>query len=412
MMSVINGLVLSPLTELKSDTFIEGYSSLSEKEKDRLIDIVLINKISAFFLSYINKNKLAYLFKNRDLRNLELQKKRFQIQALETIKEIKNINKLCVDNKIQPIFLKGAALIGKYDEIGLRSSVDIDIIFSKKDLLSGYECFIKNGFKQYRQKPLKKNELISYMESKHHLPPLYSISKIMIEFHHRVTKKNDFKICTISENILKHNTSLDFFGDRINVPQNTELIIHQLVHFSINSRFKNLLRVFFDIKQIEKKNRIDWEKIYMNNKDIKIRKALSLSLEIINRHYKIGQINSLRKNYKEFFPEKSVIDQAYEKTFSINSTAVKEEILVRLAKEKKLTNFYKTIKERLFLDNEALIQVYKIKNKKNLFYFRVKSFFQRVIRHAPKIIGLYFGHGAIQDEYKKLDKIYAWIDKK
>ena len=328
-------ILFSPLNNVNRESFISNYSSLKSREIKYLHDKILSDKLSPIFLEYFKEKKLLNIIDKKELNQIINQSKRFQLQNLKIVKEIIFLSKLFKKENLNPIFLKGSALINEYNELSFRPMVDIDILFNKDEIFDAYKILKKNNFKELAYKSLSNKDLLIFSKNVHHLPELIGDSNISIELHHRLTKMNDFKKCPITESIFTNIRKINFFGDSINIPSIEEVIIHQLVHFSLNANYNNQLRTFYDLKQIEENYKIDWFKIISKNNNLKIKQAISSSLAVINiNSFKTNNFDKLKNDLKEYFPDYKTVDFLYNKIIRVHkrntSTYFSEKVYIFL----------------------------------------------------------------------------------
>ncbi len=359
----LHEILFSPINDLSRERFIKNYSNLSLFDKKYINRKIISDKLSPIFLEYLIKKNLESTFDKKGLDNIIFQAQRFKIQNLQIIKEVIYLNELFKKENLHPVFLKGVAILNEYKDLSLRPMVDIDILFKEDEIFKAYDILKKNDYKELRFESLSKRNLLEFSKNVHHLPELIGNSNISIELHHRVTQKYDFKKCPISKSIFSDSIQIDFFGDKINIPSIDWLITHQLIHFSINSKFNNQLRVFYDLKQIEDNYDINWKSILSNDKNKKIKRSLLTSIAVINRNFVI--LKSFRKakdSSKYYFPDDKTIDFYYNKSLQVY--------------EKNLSNF-------LIDKVDTLIKIFKMKNIFDIFYqilswikFRIHIFFK------------------------------------
>lgn len=328
-------ILFSPLNNVKRESFFSNYSSLKPRELKYLHEKILSDKLSPIFLEYFKEKKLLNVIDKKELSKIINQSKRFQIQNLQIVKEIIFLSKLFKKASLNPIFLKGSALINEYDDLSLRPMVDIDILFDKNEIFDAYKILKKNNFKELAYKSLSSKDLLIFSKNVHHLPELIGDSNISIELHHRLTKINDFEKCPIKESIFTNFKKINFFGENISIPSIEEVVIHQLVHFSLNANYNNQLRTFYDLKQIEENYKIDWFKILSKNNNLKIKQTLSTSLAVINiNSFKTNRFDELKKDFKEYFPDDKTVDFLYNRILEVyksnTSTYILEKVYIFL----------------------------------------------------------------------------------
>ena len=413
-MNLTDRLLLAPINNLTGEEFRGIFQKITSSDRKFFFKKIIYDKYSPVFLDYVNNYKLEDLFKEQELTDLRNQSKRFQIQSLEIVKEVIYIDKLFKEKKLNPTYLKGVALMSEYDDISLRPAVDIDVLFEEEEVFDAHEILKNNNYRglfiNHSRKDLKE-----YIKDKNHLPHVRRNTNITIELHSRVTNPVDFKNCPLSKKMIRNQKSFNFYGENIFIPSVNDMVVHQLVHFSLNSSFNNLLRVFSDIAEIEKKYEIDWNKIYADNKDRKIRKALSLSLEVLNYNLKLtNNFIDLKKNYKDFFPSKETISNAYKKTFSLKMERKKinKESLYELGSAKNLIDFFSIVYGKILPNKNYIIDKYKVSNPNyfNLIYFNILEILSRLMIYSPIVVNVFFKRGLIFNNFEDIKEVEDWLN--
>ena len=362
-MKKVDEILFSPLNNVDRESFIFNYSSLKFHDIKYLHEKILSDKLSPIFLEYFKNNNLIDVIDEKELKKIIYQAQIFQVQNLQIVKEIIFLSKIFKKANLNPIFLKGSALINEYNDLSSRAMVDIDILFNSDELFDAYNILKKNNFRELRYKSLSEKDLLIFSKNVHHLPELVGDSNISIELHHRLTKFNDFEECPIAESIFSNNRKINFFGENINIPSIEEVITHQLIHFSLNAKYTNQLRTFYDLKQIEENYKIDWFKILSKNKNLKIKKTLTKSLAVINRYSLItNSFNKLRNELSEYFPKDETVD------YLVNET-------LKVHKNSKSNYFFEKI--YIFLNLIKSKNIFKVITRLNKWiFFKVRMFFK------------------------------------
>ena len=321
-MKRVHQILFSPLNNVSRERFICNYSSLKSQELKYLHEKIFSDKLSPIFLQYFKEKKLLNIIDKKELNQIINQSKKFQIQNLQIVKEIIFLSKLFKKENLCPIFLKGSALINEYNDVSLRPMVDIDILFNKNEIFDAYEILKKNNFSELAYKSLSIKDLLIFSKNVHHLPVLIGNSNISIELHHRLTKINDFEKCPITESMFSNFRKINFLNEEINIPSIDKVLTHQLVHFSLNAKYNNQLRTFYDVSQIEKNRKINWVKIFSNNDNLKIKKSLSTSLAVINRFSLItNSFKKLKDEFSEYFPKDETVDFLINETLKVHKNS-------------------------------------------------------------------------------------------
>lgn len=357
--SVIRDLISEIIYDDSDKDFVSLYKKLTITEKEYLHTIILDNKVAPRFIKYINNKDISDFICKNFYEKCKAQTKRYQIQSLQVINEIREINRLFAKEGLKFIYLKGAAIQKNYEDVSLRPMADIDILFKKEDLLKAYEILHKNNFLSLNQKQyLNKTNIDDFCRRCHHIDVITK-NNISIELHHRVTRPQDFKNCPISKSFFEDFISIDHFNEKINIPSIENIVIHSLCHFSINSSFKKMLRTLIDIKNLSFNYNIKWEDIILKYDNVKIRKNICLSIELINLNQ--GNIQDLDRNrvmLKKYFPTKEIIQLAQQALYDVSNLNPAEDFLNRFRGVK----YLKTVPRLLFPSRNMLKYRYKISN--------------------------------------------------
>ena len=137
-MNAIENLLIAPIKSLNREIFNNHLKNLNYIERKKLITGICNNKFSSIYLKYIFSEKIDVLFTKSELSILKNHANRFQIQNLEIVKEVLHIDRIFKENNLSPVYLKGVALMKEYEDISLRPSNDIDILFKEKEVLKAF----------------------------------------------------------------------------------------------------------------------------------------------------------------------------------------------------------------------------------------------------------------------------------
>lgn len=382
--------------------FASSYKNLKNIDREYFHTIIHENKIAPIFIKYINNKGISDFICKAFYEKHKTQLKRYQIQSLQVINEIHEINRLFEKEGLTCIYLKGIAIQKDYEDISLRPMVDIDILFKKEDLLRAYEVLHKNNFLSLNQeKYLDKNNINDFCRRFHHIHVITK-NNISIELHHRVTKPQDFKNCPISKSFFEDFKSIDYFHEKINIPSIKNIIIHSLCHFSINSSFKKLLRTLIDIERISLNHKICWEEIIIKYDNLKIRKSIALSLELIELNKgNIQDLDKLRILFKKYFPRKELVQEAQQNLYDIQSPSSTKIFLNRPKNTKYLTK----IVGELLPSRSTLKFRYKISDIGITTY--IKYYYERLLRVLSVFLILNKDSGSLN----RTNDIESWLNK-
>lgn len=378
--------------------FASTYTKLKVKDKEHFHKIILENKISSIFIKYINEKNCADSICKNFYKNCETQAKRFQLHSLQVVNEIREINNIFKSESLTPIYLKGIALQNEYEDISLRPMVDIDILFKEEELLKAYEILHKNNFLIPSQKKyLDKNNINHFCKHFHNIH-IITKNNISLELHHRVTSPIDFVNCPISKSFFDDLRSIDHFNEKINIPSVENIIVHLLCHFSINSSFKRLLQALVDMKRISANHAINWKEILLKFDDVKIRKSISLSLELISLNK--GTIESLERIkplLEKYFPEEKLVHEAQHRLYDIRG----EDFIDHLKK----TKYLKTLPGILFPSKNMLKYRYKTPKSDLITYMKYYK------EQASKLFFVFFAKKKKDTNIRHTNYLDNWLNK-
>jgi len=408
----MHNLMQELINEGDGSCFKKVFLELEPKERGRFEDIILENKLSTIFLRFLNKNNIIDLIDKSFFDKCVLQKNRFQLHSLEIIKEVRLINEMFESEGLTPIYLKGISMQKEYEDIALRPLVDIDILFNKSELLKAYKILHKSNLLASDQEMfIDENNLDDYCISNYDIG-VKTKNNISVELHHRVTVNNEhIKLinCPISNCFFDDFRTINYYGTCINIPSVENMIIHQLCHFSINSDFRKLLRTLVDIKKITSNYNLDWNKIILKYKNVKIRKSLCLSLDLMNLNkIYIKDFNEIKDRFYKQFPNQEILNLAQQKLFHSYDEKIKgEAFFVRFFNR---DSFINALITTIFPKKEMLIYKFKLTKptKHKLFKIYVKYLYEQIlkIRGLPSFLIFKFKNKNIK--YTK--SIQNWLN--
>jgi len=406
---VFQNLINEIISEDGCRDFKEIFIELDSLNKNKFKKIILENKLSSYFIDFIGKNNLLYLFDKTFLENCEYQKKRFQINSLNIIREAQQLHKVFASEGLNPIYLKGMAFQREYDDIALRPFVDIDILFDKSELLKVYETLHEKNFLAKTEKKYLNGKNIEDFCSKFHHIHLITKNNISIELHHRLTETRFFLECPIVKNFYKGARNEDFFGEKIRIPSIENLIVHQLCHFFF-SDFKGLIRTLSDIKIITRNHKVNFYEILSRIENKKIRKSLILSLELIHdSNIKIENLNQIRSVYRNDYPNKQIISEAREKLFDTRKKLRVENLFDNISKSDEA---FTVLARKIFPERNSLIYEYKIPKPNNLIIFKayIRHFFKQLFK-LKDLVFLFKNTYKDGDNLKYTNATYLWFNR-
>ena len=394
--------------------FKKAFTSLDHDEKELFYRKVLDNKFSTFFLRFAGQYSKSPPFSKDFLNKAEYQRQIFHVQSFQIIREVLEINKLFTNHGITPIFLKGVAIMDSFDDLSIRSMSDIDILVSKDQIFEAYRALIENGYEEPDKKNWKrsKKNVQQVTEHSHQIPALRGRNNVLIDLHHRITRKNDFNKCPVTDSLLKNKRKIKYYGKDIAVPSANDMFLHCLVNITLNSRFQNSLRSIEDAKQIIDTSNVSLKEVLLTSKNNKFRKAMLLGLHLLERLNVLNhpQTIFLNENYSAF--DKALIDKAEKATFSISRSEpygfTELQLSTNISHLKKL----KIIFSRIFISRNEIAYLYS-KSNPGLFliiYVYVKNIILKGINYFHKKIRINSHRSGKNNIDENSIKIEEWFN--
>jgi len=412
-MNSIENLLIAPIKSFDRGGFNNHLKSLSIDDRKKLISGICSNKFSSIYLKYIFTANIDDLFYEDELLILKNNAERYQIQNLEIVKEVLHVDKIFKENNLNPVYLKGVALMNEFEDISLRPSNDIDILFNEEEVFDAFEILKNNGYKEFSNTQLSKSDLKDYSKENHHLPELCRDTKIMIELHHRLTLNQDFENCPLTQKIINEKTLFDFYGIKIFKPNLNNLVTHLILHYSLQNFFHNSLRIFYDIYQIEKNYDIDWKLVIQSHESEKLRRAILLTVGVLNRDFKlIKDFDSFKNKFLVDFPSDEIIENCFKRTFDLNQKNIHPKTLLMIDQPNSFISIFKVIFKFIFNIKKMAIRDNRIteKNHIKIFYFSIIHFFKKMKISSSSVMQLMLKRGEVSNDYFSVKKIQKWIN--
>ena len=407
--NIFRDLINEIISESSGEHFEFIFKKLTKEDKKKFNELILQNKFSSNLIGFLGKNNLFNLFGDAFLKDCDKQIKRFQINSLNSIREVHSLNKIFVAEGLSPLFLKGVALQAEYKDVALRPYVDIDVLFDRSEILRAYQILHKKDFLDPSETQYLNNQNIEDFCRRFHHIHLVTRNGIAVELHHRITPVRFFSCCPIKKSMHKDHREVDFYGEKINIPSINNMVVHQLCHLFF-SDFKKLIRTVNDLQVIIKNYNINFHEVLSNTKNKKIRKSLLLSLEIINyNNITIRNLDKIRSKFANDYPNDEIILEAQNRLFDTTKIT-------------KGGNFYKNINKpgkaasilakRIFPGKDLLIYDYKIPKPTRLIIF--KTYVYHLFLQILKLKGFpsFFQTRKTNHEYLKYTNIIdLWFNR-
>lgn len=205
------------------------------------------------------------------------------------LNEIKSIANIFNQNKINYVFLKGAAYLVKnhFEDFGERMLGDIDVLVQESQINESYQLLLNHNYKSTKQGISAK-----YFNNKH-LPRLQSdVNLAAVEIHNKVLL-NPYKGYLEVTDILNTKETVQ----QIFVPSDKHLLSHSILNFQANDSghlFSRIsMRSIYDLLILNRKYNYNFEEIYKGSYFRKYFSIAKIFFSDFNNHKSNSFINTL-----------------------------------------------------------------------------------------------------------------------
>lgn len=316
-----------------TDTFWERLVKLASSHL--VLPAICRALISKKLEQYVPNDLLSYL---KEITEINYQRNKSILKQLAFLSEVFN------KNKIDYVFLKGAAMLilKPYDTVSERMLGDIDILVAEKDLLRAKQILIHQGFREIKDEFNFVEGIIPHRHLKRVVHPQYIAA---VELHGKLLV--DIKLNTIrSIDVLKHKVKV---ADCYWIPSNNHLWLHAILSWQYNDNgfyFNTFsIRTFLDVVYLEPKS-FD----HYSDNNPAIRHFYSLSSLFINKYQNRNYFATFIFKCKLLYPKFELTIDYFTKSKIILSKIFSRLKLVIMSKiyRKRLLQNSSLIKKRIF----------------------------------------------------------------
>ena len=244
----------------KNKTDIEDHSS---DEWERIISAAQKHAVFPLLYSRLKDELLGNQIPSECFKRLELMYHAILMNNTHMFSRLKNL--LCLLNKkhIPVIVLKGAHLAELiYADVGMRASVDVDLLFRKDDVGKAQECLEELGYAS--EKDRDKFDIHWYLEQ-----------YLEIDM----------------ESVWRRTQKVQIAGEPVLALSPEALIVHLCIHTSFHHLYKFFaLRTFFDIYEIIRcyKDDLNWEEVVICSDEWGVKHSVFLTLLLAEELVGVG----------------------------------------------------------------------------------------------------------------------------
>lgn len=149
---------------------------------DSFLELAMYHRV--YPLIYVKlKNSDEELVPKRVITILYQNYRNNIFQMLQLSGEMERLSRLCADNQVKALFLKGPVIANNlYGDVSLRTSKDLDILVAKQDLDKTNEILLNMGYKKEKVSTILNEE----KWRKHHVTYFHPQKNTEIEIHWRL----------------------------------------------------------------------------------------------------------------------------------------------------------------------------------------------------------------------------------
>jgi hypothetical protein len=268
------------------------------------------------------------------------------------LKQIDFLSELFNKNKIDHVFIKGAAMLitHPYDTINDRMIGDIDILVSEKDLSRSQQILLDEGFEAVSNEFSFTKGIFSENYQKHLKRIAHPNYIAAVEIHRRLLIKENHLI--VPKNVIENKVQPKH-GPW--TPSKYHLWQHAILNWQYNdngiSRNELAFRTIVDV-------------LYLESKDAKIK--IEMAPKAIKHFYSL--LSLFNNNYKNYFPQKKII---YKWKLMSSSFYNFHTFCI------KFSEFVPIVFSRAFLFLSSKIYRHKVISRHKLFWQKILNFWNK-----------------------------------
>jgi hypothetical protein len=280
-------LLLSCCCKETGETHRVDISKMIQEGPDWDEFIRLVNYHQVLPIVYVNlREQAAESVPSRVLNRLKTRCQKQKIHSLKLTAELVRIVKLCREEGIDIICLKGPVLaLQLYRDVAMRQIIDIDLLVEHRDIKKVHQLLIRSGYETGHP------ELFSsplhwkvFKKSKHHIPYHHKKELLNLELHFRLFK-NLHVFPNSKLNARDNIQPVVYAGVTLDTLSAVDNTIFLFVHGSIHKWHQ--VKWLTDMVQLVRSQSIDWEELFARAVEMGLDRPVFQGLLLLNRLFAI-----------------------------------------------------------------------------------------------------------------------------
>ena len=294
---------------------------------------------------FLETSNLLQKFPHKKKKKIEIFIESREINSLKIFSEFIRLAQILNSKDIKFIPLKGLHMnLQIFKDLRLRNMRDIDLLIEEKALIPYLKCMFLNGYK-FKDLDINPNEF-NYSDYHYDIPVLVNKNDVHVETHLRVIDSKFSSFIFSNKFKKKFSNSLS-----INFMSSEDLIIHLIYHATIKNGFDNGLISIFDVVNILKYKKINYEVLLDRAEALGLRKNVSCFLSMINYRF-----NEIKIDPKILLKKSDTNLQNYEDLILMNHA---DQFSFRLFSKKKKNPFsYEAFLSETGRSNIGLLDIF------------------------------------------------------
>ena len=318
---------------------------------DKFIQLVNYHQVLPIVYHNLQKHAVDKI-PTHTFNRLKNRSKKQKLHAMKLTAQLIRIVKLCREQRIEVICLKGPVLSWQlYRDIARRHIIDLDLLVKHQDIEKVHHLLVRSGYAPVHP------ELFSstlhwrvFKQSKHHILYHHQEKSIHLEIHFRLFK--NFHVFPNPELKAWNNLeSIVYAGVKLNTLAAIDNILFLFVHASIHKW--HLLKWLTDLVQLCHSQPLDWEKLFERAGEVGLERPVLQGMLLLNHLFAVP----LPGNFSQFPVSKPVIKLTHHALKVINES-----------RETEKYGFFFAVRERLYLLKLKKGMKYKLRYLRDLFY--------------------------------------------
>jgi len=388
---------------LQREGDLSGLQSATPEQWQALLDLAAFHRVLPLVYHRLVKEQFKVVLPKNVTEQLKAGYYKVAGQNLLLYRELGPILASLAADHIPVVLLKGSFLAQfVYQNIGLRSMADIDLLVPEADLMRCYQTLESLGLKR-----LNEFDLEIERSKLHHLPPVEK-NGVTVEIHWKLNKIQGFPPLFL-EALWQRAQTTHIEGSPCLALSPEDLLTHVCIHMAYSHDFYSQLRSLCDVSEIiTHYSRFDWDRFVQDIQAVKAERGTWLILYLAGFYLGTAVPENVLKTLMptDFKPE--VITWTFDRLFS--SSPVANRSFKRLFSEKKALGKVYFLWDALFPSRFEISYYYRIpQNSWKIWLYYPVNLLRKLRKFQTPLVKMAVGDRQMRHEVDDQVKLTKWL---